>query len=297
MLRKRVKTLELVLIGVSVVFLVFLSLFLRDVFSGRIILTRYIFSLKNFELRWYSVLVLSGFFVSYLLARKRAKREGVDLNQFDELVFYCVVAGVIGARVYYVMFNLDYYSKFPTEVFKVWRGGLAIHGAIFGALVTILLYNFFKQPSFTLGQILDIASWVLPLGQAIGRWGNFFNYEAFGVPTNLPWKMFVPQPYRPLLYREYEYFHPTFLYESIWNIFVFATLTLYMSSYRRRRGEVFALYLVLYSLGRMMIEKLRTDSLMVGQIRVAQLVSALLIVFGFALFLSLRSLPGDEKAS
>ncbi|MEJ5230416.1 MAG: prolipoprotein diacylglyceryl transferase family protein, partial [Pseudothermotoga sp.] len=128
----------------------------------------------------------------------------------------------------------------------------------------------------------------LPLGQAIGRWGNFFNYEAFGGPTNLPWKMYVPLRFRPVGYLQYEYFHPTFLYESIWDLFIFFLLTRYMNKDRKNFGEVFALYFCLYSLGRICIERLRLDSLYLGNLRTAQLFSAIMIVVGFALFVQRR---------
>jgi len=280
---KRTLTALLVVLGVFL-----LSIFLAKVFSGEILVRRYIFRIGGFELRWYSTLILTGFLLSYFLARKRAKKEGINVEEFDELVFYGAIFGIVGARLYYVLFNLRYYRSF-WDVLKIWEGGLAIHGAIIGALITGFLYIVFKRPSFSFLQATDLFTSVLPLGQAIGRWGNFFNYEAFGVPTNLPWKMFVPEPYRPVLYRDYSFFHPTFLYESVWDLLVFFMLSVYYRKYRKRPGEITCLYFLLYSLGRIMIERLRVDSLMMGNIRAAQLLSAVLILLGFTGFLILRS--------
>ncbi|PLV58748.1 prolipoprotein diacylglyceryl transferase [Thermotoga sp. KOL6] len=277
-----------ILISLVVLFgVVFLSIFLAKVFSGEILVKRYIFRIGNFELRWYSTLILSGFLISYFVARRRASREGINVEEFDELVFYGVIFGIIGARLYYVLFNLRYYRDF-WSVLKVWEGGLAIHGAIIGALLTGFLYVLLKKPSFSFLQATDLFTSVLPLGQAIGRWGNFFNYEAFGVPTNLPWKMFVPEPYRPLVYKDYAFFHPTFLYESLWDLAVFFILSAFYRKYREKPGEVTCLYFVLYSLGRIAVERLRVDSLMLGDIKAAQLLSAILILLGFMGFILLR---------
>jgi len=287
---KRLLTLFLVVLSVFL-----LSIFLAKVFSGELLVRRYIFRIGGFELRWYSTLILIGFLLSYFIARKRAEREGIDVEEFDELVFYGAIFGIVGARLYYVLFNLKYYRSF-WDVLKVWEGGLAIHGAIIGALLTGFLYITFKKPSFSFLQATDLFTSVLPLGQAIGRWGNFFNYEAFGVPTNLPWKMFVPEPYRPVMYKDYSFFHPTFLYESVWDFLVFLVLSVYYKKYRERPGEITCLYFVFYSLVRIMIERLRVDSLMVGNIRAAQLLSAILILLGFTGFLILKSLGGSKTA-
>lgn len=269
--------------------LVLLIIFLALVFQGRLILRQYLLKIGTFELRFYSLFILFGVLVSYSLARRQAKRENISLEQVDELVFYSVIFGVIGARTLYVISNWEFYSENPTEVFKVWHGGLSIQGAILAGITVFLLYSFLKKGvTFKPLQVLDLGATYLPLGQAIGRWGNFFNYEAFGEPTNLPWKMFVPPAMRPLEYREYEYFHPTFLYESIWDFLLFLILTRYLKVYRKRFGEVFSLYLCFYSLGRIWIERLRLDSMYVGSIRLAQLLSALMILSGFVFYVVLR---------
>lgn len=266
-----------------------LVIFLAITFQGRLILPQYLFKFGNFELRFYSIFILIGVLVSYSLARKQAKQENVSLEQVDELVFYSVVFGVIGARVLYVISNWKFYSRNPSEIFKVWHGGLSIQGAILAGITVFVMYSTLKK-GVTLKplQALDIGAAYLPLGQAIGRWGNFFNYEAFGEPTNLPWKMFVPHAMRPFEFKQYDYFHPTFLYESIWDFLIFLMLTRYLRHYRKRFGEVFALYLCFYSLGRICIERFRLDSMYVGSIRLAQLISAILITVGFILYVVIR---------
>ncbi|HOJ88147.1 MAG TPA: prolipoprotein diacylglyceryl transferase [Pseudothermotoga sp.] len=264
-------------------------LFLAQVFRGDLIVRSTILKFGRFELRYYSVLILSGIILSYYLARTRAKKEKIILEQLDELIFYSVIFGIVGARLFYVIFNWRFYQKNPLEIFMVWHGGLAIQGAVVFAIITFILYTRFKKNvTFATFQILDLGAAYLPLGQAIGRWGNFFNYEAFGTPTDLPWKMYVPTRFRPFGYASFEYFHPTFLYESIWDLLVFLLLTRYMNKYRKNFGEVFSLYLCFYSLGRICIERLRLDSLYWGDLRTAQLFSAIMIFIGFGLFLLRR---------
>jgi len=286
----------IVLLAIAIIVLMFF--FLREVFTGKLILKNYIVRIGRLEIRWYSVLIITGIFLSYYIARRRAEKEGVNPEHLDEVLVYGIIAGVIGARIYYVAFRWDYYSKNFSEIFKIWHGGLAIHGAVIAAILTGFLYTRLKKNvSFTFLQGLDIFTGVLPLGQAIGRWGNFFNYEAFGVPTNLPWKMFVPENFRPMEFRNYEYFHPTFLYESLWDFLVFYALTVYYRKYRKRFGEITALYLILYSIGRFFIEGLRVDSLMLGNYRIAKIISLIFIAIGIILLIYLRSSQVEKKVS
>jgi len=260
-------------------------LFLRLVFSGQLVLRRYLFKIGSFEIRFYSLFILTGLIVAYTMARKRCVQEGIKPEQLDELLMYSVVAGILGARLYYVLFNIQYYLRYPLEIFMIWRGGLAIHGAILAGISTFVMYSLLKKSaSFTPFQILDLGSAYLPLGQAFGRWGNFFNYEAFGPPTDLPWKMYVPMEYRPFEFRSNDFFHPAFLYEFLWDLFLFFLLTNYMKRHRKSTGEIFALYLVFYSLGRIWIERFRLDSLMFSDFRAAQILSAVFIVVGIFLF-------------
>lgn len=284
---------RIIIFGLCFVLLFF---FLSNVFSGNLILSSAILKLGRFEIRYYSVFILTGVVLAYILARKRALKEGVKAEQLDELIFYAIIFGIVGARLFYVIFNWNYYRNNFIEIFMVWHGGLAIQGAIvFGITVFILYSKIKKNLTFSIFQALDLGALYLPLGQSIGRWGNLFNYEAFGGPTTLPWKMYVPSGFRPIKYINYEYFHPTFLYESIWDFSIFLLLILYIERHRKNHGEVFALYLCFYSLGRICIESLRLDSLFWGEVRVAQLFSAILMIAGFILFLYRRGGLSDLR--
>jgi phosphatidylglycerol:prolipoprotein diacylglycerol transferase len=178
----------------------------------------------------------------------------------------------VGARLYYVAFNLDYYSRLPAKIFAVWEGGLAIHGGVIGGILLGGGYAWWR--GLPVLRYLDIAAPSLAIGQAIGRWGNFFNEEAFGTPTDLPWKLYIPPSQRPPEYAQSEFFHPTFLYESVWDVVVFVLLVrVFRDRLARVPGALFLAYLGLYSVGRFCTEGLRTDALMAGPVRVAQLVS------------------------
>jgi phosphatidylglycerol:prolipoprotein diacylglycerol transferase len=207
-----------------------------------------------------------------------------------------LLGGLIGARLYYVAFNLDYYLRYPGKIFAVWEGGLAIHGGVLGGLLVGGGYALWRGlPAIT---YLDIAAPSLALGQAIGRWGNFFNEEAFGAPTDLPWKLYISPPHRPPELRDVEYFHPTFLYESLWDLLVFVLLVGWVRPrVARRPGAVFFAYIGLYSVGRFFIEALRLDSFWVGSLRVPQLASvAGVLVAAAGLLWVLRGAPAEPAA-
>ncbi len=235
-----------------------------------------IFQIGPLTIRWYGVLIMAGVILGLVLAGREAKRQDVSVELIYDLFFYMILSAVVGARLYYVIFSWDLYRNNIREIFAFWHGGLAIHGAVMGGIVSALIYTRLKGLSFWL--ITDICAPSLILGQAIGRWGNFFNQEAFGRPTDLPWGIFIDEAHRPLQYMQQTHFHPTFLYESLWNFCVF----LFLLWVRRRRGvirgDVFLAYLMLYSLGRFWIEGLRTDSLMFAGFRVAQVVSLFLVL-------------------
>jgi phosphatidylglycerol:prolipoprotein diacylglycerol transferase len=207
------------------------------------------------------------------LSSREAARRGESPDDLLKAAEIALIGGLIGARFYYVLFNLDYYQTQPWwRTFAVWEGGLAIHGGLIAGLLTGGAYVWAK--GLPLLTYLDIVAPPLILAQAIGRWGNFFNEEAFGRPTDLPWKLFISEPRRPPAYVDNQFFHPTFIYESLWNAGCF--LILYFVLRRRLErapGALFLAYLGLYSLGRFWVEGLRTDSLMLGSLRVAQLVS------------------------
>jgi phosphatidylglycerol---prolipoprotein diacylglyceryl transferase len=195
--------------------------------------------------------------------------------------------------LYYVIFQWPEYAQNPENIIAIWKGGIAIHGAILGGILATTIFA--KLNRVSVWQLTDLLVPSLALGQAIGRWGNFFNSEAFGRPTNVPWKLYIPITQRPIGYEQYEFFHPTFLYESIWNLLVFGLLLLLffqgLKNYSRLKiGTLTLVYLIAYSLGRLWIEGLRMDSLMLGPLRMAQVVSLTAIGLGILGLIWLYSL-------
>ncbi|HEY9705173.1 MAG TPA: prolipoprotein diacylglyceryl transferase [Allocoleopsis sp.] len=239
-------------------------------------------------IRWYGLLIACSVLIGVTLSRYLAEKRDIEPDMIGDLVLWLVVAAIPGARIYYVIFQWQEYAQRPQDIMAIWKGGIAIHGAIIGGLIAGFIFSKINKLSFW--QLTDIVTPSLILGQAIGRWGNFFNSEAFGSPTNLPWKLYISPDRRPEIWQNYEYFHPTFLYESIWNILVFGfLLTLFFKDLDKKPnlkpGTLFFLYLILYSLGRVWIEGLRTDSLMLGPLRIAQVISLIGITTGtFGLF-------------
>lgn len=233
--------------------------------------------------RWYGLLIASAVIIGVSLSSYLAKRRGVNPDLISDLAIWLVLAAIPCARLYYVAFEWEQYAQNPAEAFAIWHGGIAIHGAILGGTLAALIFARLQRVQFW--QLADLVAPSLILGQAIGRWGNFFNSEAFGAPTNLPWKLYIPAMQRPPGYQQFEYFHPTFLYESLWNIGVFVLLmALFFRSLRStssiKTGTLFLVYLIAYSAGRFWIEGLRTDSLMLGPLRIAQVVSLVGIALG-----------------
>lgn len=233
------------------------------------------FTLGPLEVRWYGILIAAAFFIGSLLALKEVERQGWDQDQFLNVLIVSIPSSIIGARLYYVIFEWDYYSRFPSQILATWQGGLAIHGGIIAGLLAG--YLMLRKYGRSFWQALDIIAPSLILGQAIGRWGNFFNQEAYGYevdPGQIPWAMYIDGAYR----------HPTFLYESLWNLAIFAFLLWIRRRKDLERGDVFLLYAILYSVGRFIIEGLRTDSLMLTPtLRVAQVLSVTVIVVAGAI--------------
>jgi phosphatidylglycerol:prolipoprotein diacylglycerol transferase len=235
-------------------------------------------------IRWYGILMATAIVVGLWLAHRQAKREGLPADDIISAAQWGILAGLVGARLYEVVFNWDYYGQHPAKILAVWEGGLAIHGGlIVGPLVGAWLAHRWRLPVL---RCLDVAAPSLALGQAIGRWGNFFNEEAFGQPTNLPWKLYISPSHRPPGFTQYEFFHPTFLYESLWDFAVFlALITWLRPRMRAHPGALFFVYIGLYSIGRFAIEAIRLDSFWLGSIRVPQLASVigvLIAVIGVA---------------
>ena len=261
-----------------------------------------IFEIGPFIIRWYGLLIASAILIGVTLSQYLAQRRGINPDLLGDLAIWLVIGAIPGARLYYVLFEWQQYAQRPEDIIAIWKGGIAIHGAIIGGTIATLIFSRLNKVS--LWQLIDLVVPSLILGQAIGRWGNFFNSEAFGRPTDLPWKLYIPEFNRPPGYLNYEYFHPTFLYESLWNLGVFA-LVLYLFFWglkhqdRLKTGTLAFVYLISYSAGRFWIEGLRTDSLMLGFLRIAQVVSLVAIAFGILglvwLYVLKRPLPDTVK--
>ncbi|MBE9056357.1 prolipoprotein diacylglyceryl transferase [Sphaerospermopsis sp. LEGE 08334] len=257
-----------------------------------------IFEVGPVVIRWYGLLIASAVLIGVSLSQYLAKRRHVNPELISDLSIWLVIGAIPAARLYYVLFQWSEYSQHPERIIAIWQGGIAIHGAIIGGVIAALIFAKLKKIPFW--QLADLVAPSLILGQAIGRWGNFFNSEAFGRPTDLPWKLYIPLDRRPPSLANFEYFHPTFLYESLWNLMVFALLLILFfraisGKPRLKVGTLFLVYWVAYSLGRFWIEGLRTDSLMLGPLRIAQIVSLTGISLGLAgltwLYLFKRPLP------
>lgn len=198
---------------------------------------------------------------------------------------YLIIFGIIGARAYYCLLNHDFYLRFPTEILAIRHGGISIHGAILGGLLGLIIFA--KRHKISIPKLCDVSALGLVLAQSIGRWGNFFNSEAFGTPTNLPWKLFIAEQYRPIPYTNYEYFHPTFLYESILNLGIFFILIyLIKTKYSQKEGNIALAYLILYSIARIFVEHFRIDSVLyIHGIPIAIIVSAGIIILSLAILI------------
>ncbi len=243
-----------------------------------------------FAIRWYGLLIATAVLLGVTVARWLAKKRSVDPELMSDLVLWMVVGAIPGARLYYVLFEWDQYAGNPAQALAIWQGGIAIHGALIGGTLAALIFAWFKKVSFW--QLADLATPAVILGQAIGRWGNFFNSEAFGRPTDVPWKLFIPekvefagQVFEPRPFADVAYYHPTFLYESLWNVSVLGLLLFLFfrgiqGKLNLKLGAIACTYVLCYSLGRVWIEGLRMDSLMLGPLRIAQVVSLIGIGIG-----------------
>ena len=244
-------------------------------------------------LRWYGLLIATAVLIGLNLSSQLAKLRQLENGLISDLLPVLVLFAVIGARIYYVAFEWHNYASNPLKALAIWEGGIAIHGALLAGTITLILFCRWRRQPFW--DVLDVLVPSVALGQAIGRWGNFFNSEAFGVPTDLPWKLFIPYQDRPNVYADSQFFHPTFLYESIWNFVLFIILLVLFrrgakGSISLPSGAISCIYLIGYSLGRVWIEGLRIDPLCIGSLppacegglRIAQLMSGMLAVSGIA---------------
>ena len=246
------------------------------------------FQVFGLTVRWYGVIICLGMILCMILGIRFSKRYGLDSDKVMDYVLFAIPAAIVGARIYYVIFRMDYYGANPGEIVKIWKGGLAIYGGIIAAVITILIVSRVKKDKFL--HILDFAMPYIMLGQAIGRWGNFVNQEAYGSQTT--WILGMTGSRIEQEVGEGILVHPTFLYESVWCLLGFAFLVFFRKRLQKSYGEITALYMCLYGAERAIVESLRTDSLMITvgstELRVSQILSVMLVFVGVALFIDSR---------
>ncbi|RFU66975.1 prolipoprotein diacylglyceryl transferase [Peribacillus saganii] len=252
------------------------------------------FSLGPLQVHWYGLIIGSAVLLALWLAMRESEKRGLGKDIFVDLILFAVPIAIICARIYYVLFKWDYYSQNPEEIIKIWHGGIAIHGALIGSVLTAIIFAKVKNISFW--KLADIAAPSILLGQAIGRWGNFINQEAHGgeVSRSFLENLHLPEFIISQMQIEGVYYHPTFLYESLWSL---AGVIILISLRRANllRGEMFLIYVIWYSIGRFFIEGLRTDSLMLTDtLRIAQVISIVLIALA-VLLIVYRRVKGIDK--
>lgn len=240
------------------------------------------------EIQWYSLLLLIAFTIGFIFVLKSRQKVNLSKNEMIDLIFYLIVVCIIGARLYYVLFNLDYYLAYPIDIIKVWEGGLAIHGGIIAGSIYLLIYCHKKQ--ICVLKFTDIIVPALALGQAIGRWGNYFNQEAFGPVTtyDILKSMHIPTFIIDGMNIGGNYYHPTFLYESFWCFIIFIVLILLLKFKKNKIGLITSIYLIMYGLERFFIETMRQDSLLIFNLKVAQIVSLMMILAGIIVLIKSR---------
>lgn len=229
---------------------------------------RVFISIFGIDIMWYAVLIATGMILAVYFASKEAKRRGLDPEEISNILFVSIVVGILGARIYYIIFQWDYYRENLLEIFNLRQGGLAIYGGIIAGFIGAYIYCKKKKLNFL--ESADIVIPGLALAQGIGRWGNFINQEAYGYPTDFPIAVDIDGVMH----------HATFLYESVGDIAIFLFLTYFMRNRQKYHGQVVALYFVLYGILRFFVEGLRMDSLYLGPLRVSQLVSILGVIAG-----------------
>lgn len=253
-------------------------------------------------IRFYGIILMLGALAGAWLATREAKRRGHEPEIVWDLLTYLLIGGIIGARIWHILtpppssgITASWYLTHPLDALAIWKGGLGIPGAIIGG--AIVLYFYTRRHKLNFAEWTDIASPSLALGQGIGRWGNYFNQELYGAPTNLPWKIFIDPDHRLPGYDNFEYYHPLFLYESIWN-FGNMFLLLWISrryADRLKNGDLFLIYLIIYPVGRFLLDFLRLDASMVSGININQTIMAVVAVCaGAALYW--RHRPAGQRS-
>ena len=246
------------------------------------------FNIGNFEIRWYGILIVLGIFIGMFIAYYNANKLNLDFEKIIDGFLVAFPCAIVGARAYYVFFEFDNFKNNIWSVFNLRTGGLAIHGGLIGALIGTIIYCKFKK--IEMMKYLDVVAPSLILAQAIGRWGNFMNGEAHGDVVSYEFISKFPEFIQKGMYLDGHYYNPTFLYESMWNLIIFLILMIILHKKKsNENGVVIASYAVLYSVGRLFIESLRTDSLMIGNIRIAQFMSILGVVIGITYIIYVKS--------
>ena len=252
-------------------------------------MNRVAFNIFGFNVYYYSLCILLGVIVAYILITREGKKQGLPKEFISDLIFYTLIIGILGARVYYCVFNLDYYLANPSEILKIYNGGLAIHGGVIAGLIFVYFYTKKKNVSFI--KILDIVAPAVIIAQSFGRWGNFFNQEAHGGITtyqNLK-NMHIPEFIINGMHIEGKYYYPTFFFESIWCLIGFIILMIARKNKNLKKGFQIGFYFIWYGIGRFFIEALRTDSLMFFGLKIAQIVSLIGIIIGIIIIVTNRN--------
>lgn len=260
------------------------------------------FYIGQFEVRYYGIILMLGAVAGAFLATREAKRRGYPPEIVWDVMIYLLIGGIIGARLWHILtpppssgITASWYFTHPLDALNIRKGGLGIPGAVIAGVIVLFFYA--RKNKLNFAEWTDIAAPGLALGQAIGRWGNFVNQELYGAPTNLPWKIFIDPNHRLEGFLNVEYYHPLFLYESVWNL---ANMFLLLWVSRRfadrvKNGDIFLLYLVVYPIGRFLLDFLRLDASMVGGININQTIMAV-VAAGAALALFFRHRPATQQA-
>lgn len=242
---------------------------------------RVLISIGPITIYWYSFLIFLSILIGLLIVKKEVVKTKLDKDFVFDLIFYLIPVAIVGARIYYVIFNYSVFKDNLIDIFKIWEGGLAIHGGIIAGLITIIIMT--KKHKISTLEMTDMIVVGVIIAQAIGRWGNFFNGEAYGPVTTLDnlKQLHIPQFIINGMNINGVYYHPTFLYESLWNILGFIFLIILKHTNKLKTGQLTGTYFIWYSVGRFFIESLRQDSLMLfGILKQAQIISIILIIIG-----------------
>ena len=246
------------------------------------------FQVGPFFIRYYGIILMVGAVAAAFLAEREARRRGEKSEVVWDGLIWVILGGIIGARIWHILtppqtmvalgYTTGYYLTHPLDALAVWRGGLGIPGAVIGGLTAMYIYARRNKLNYVVW--LDIVAPALALGQAIGRWGNFVNQELFGSPTNLPWKIYIDPQFRLPGYQDVEYYHPMFLYESLWSLATVGVLLWLPRRYKDRLlpGDLFLIYLILYPIGRFLLEFLRMETSLVGGFNINQMFMAVVAI-------------------